>query len=66
MFSKNIKDRSYKDKNILVVTDNADSMFIYNLICIIHPLDVICNNLTQNAVKVRIASNIEYIKGEKQ
>lgn len=60
------KYRKYKNRNILVVTDNVDSMFIYNLICIIHPLDVICNNLTLNAIKVRIISNIEYLKGEQQ
>lgn len=59
------KYKRFKGVNILVVTKNTTVGFIYSLLQNINPIDVIGLNRNEQAISVRIKSNLEFLKGGK-
>ncbi len=59
------KYKKFKGVNILVVTKNTSTIFVYSLLQIIHPIDVICLNTNKVAISARIKSNLDMLKGGK-
>ena len=51
--------------NVLMVTSNMNTKFLYSAIMILHPLDIIGTSLSQQSIHVRITSNIEFLKEDK-
>lgn len=55
----------YKDvgiENVLIVTNNKETKFLYTAIMMLKPLDIIGIDLNMHALYIRISSNIEFLR----
>lgn len=58
------KYKRFKDVYILVVTQNSNVNFLYSVLQILHPIDIVFFSTNIDAINVRIKSNLDILKGE--